>query len=237
MKNYACLTLGLLAFLGTASCGGTTTTAPADGGFADGESTGSDGAAAPDTGIDGGASPPDTGVADATMRAVDAADGEPSEGAAFAGATLVDGGGEDTSFADATLTDAGGSDETADATPLPDGAPDGDSSVAEDSAAYESDAAGIEGGTCNGFTTGNPTCDGCIAASCCTAEADCNTGGGSGDDNAGAMMCEQIVSCVEDACAGGGIFGECVIGCAPDEASPADALLTCMASSCSAQCM
>ena len=100
----------------------------------------------------------------------------------------------------------------------------------------EADSAVGEGGSCEDFTTGDPTCDECIVTNCCAAAAACNAGEDTGADDGGGTACEQIVSCIEDACAEGGVFGECVVGCSPDEVSPADALLTCVSTSCSTEC-
>jgi hypothetical protein len=235
MRNYfPCMTLGLFALLETTGCPGNVSSAPpADSGIADDASTGGDGGSRPDTAVADSASRPDTATGDETPPSPDAMQPQPAT--------------------DATPADAGVGDATlpsTDATSPPDGPSaedspssedsavgEGDSAVNEgDSAVGEGDSAVGEGGSCEDFTTGDPACDECVAANCCAAAAACNAGDVTGAGNGSGTACEQIVSCIEDACAEGGVFGECVVGCSPDEVSPADALLTCVSTSCSTEC-
>jgi hypothetical protein len=222
MKNdVPYMTLGLFALFGATGCPGSVSSTPvADGGPADGASTAGDSASAPDTAIGDSASHPDTAIGDETAPSADATPPASATDATFA----------DAGVADATIP-------STDAAPLPDGtfAEDsltwGDSAIGEDdSSLADGDSAVAEGGSCTGFTTGDPTCDLCIVANCCAAAAACNTG------SAGVTACEQSVSCVEDTCGDGGVSGECLLTCLPDEVSPADALITCIGNSCSTEC-
>jgi hypothetical protein len=228
MKNYArTISLGLVVLLESAGCGGSVSSAPpADGGSTDGASTAADGAS---TAADG-ASTPDTAIADSASTRDTAMGDETAPSADATGAQ---------SGMDATLADASTGDATSpsiDATPTPDGTTAEDAPSSDDSAVSEGDSAASEGGSCEGFTTDNPSCDQCITENCCEAVAACNGGEDAGADDPGVSMCEQIISCVEDLCADGGVLGECIIGCSPDEVSPVDPLLTCIAESCPAEC-
>ncbi|HSY22706.1 MAG TPA: hypothetical protein VK841_11355 [Polyangiaceae bacterium] len=221
MKSYIpYMTLGLFALLEPMGCAGNVLTpAPADSGITDGASTGGDSASRPDTATGDSATRSDTVTGDETPPSPDAMQPQPAT--------------------DATLAEAGIEDATlpsTDATAVPDGPSAEDSPSSADSAVNEGDSAVGEGGSCEDFTTGDPTCDQCVVTNCCAAAAACNAGEDTGADDGGGTACEQIVSCIEDACAEGGVFGECVVGCSPDEVSPADALLTCVAASCSAEC-
>ncbi len=90
------------------------------------------------------------------------------------------------------------------------------------------------------LSTGDPTCDTCVATSCCTQLTGCDTPDDAGVDDAGFSACEQLLGCINDVnSADGGTDGGATT-CDPTyssgEQTSATAVLTCIESACATQC-
>jgi hypothetical protein len=144
----------------------------------------------------------------------------------------------------ATTPDASVGDETA--TPAVEASTNDGGVVTTDDGAVAEASTGGDGASCGNFSTGSSACDECVNTSCCTPAATCDLAGDAGVDSMGLSSCEQLVSCVEDLCAPGdagdaGNLTDCEMTCNPsyDTATQAnaDALLTCVSTTCMTQCM
>jgi hypothetical protein len=91
------------------------------------------------------------------------------------------------------------------------------------------------------LSTGDATCDTCVATSCCTQLTGCDTPDDAGVDDAGFSACEQLLGCINDfnTSADGGTDGgaaACNSSYSSGEQTSATAVLTCIESSCATQC-
>jgi hypothetical protein len=91
------------------------------------------------------------------------------------------------------------------------------------------------GGDGGGFTTGNMTCDDCLAANCCSQVTNCVTPYADGGTNDCANILFCVVACVND----GGTTSSCATPCVtmyPNGANDAIMLQTCQGNSCATEC-
>jgi hypothetical protein len=91
--------------------------------------------------------------------------------------------------------------------------------------------------------TGSADCDTCVATSCCTALTTCVTPDDAGVDDAGSSACEQLLGCINDyntTTDAGTDAGAGESACDPsytaDEQTSAEAVFTCIRTSCATQC-
>jgi hypothetical protein len=123
-----------------------------------------------------------------------------------------------------------------------------DASTASDSSAEPDVTSTTEAATsCTvALDTGSSDCDTCAATMCCTPLMACDMADDAGTDDAGRSACEQLLGCINDVNssgdAGGG--GDADIGATSCEVSPytasedtnANAVFTCLRTSCATQC-
>jgi hypothetical protein len=103
---------------------------------------------------------------------------------------------------------------------------------------------GADGGTCSiGLDTGSADCDSCVAGSCCTALTTCDAPDDAGANDAGFSACEQLLGCINDANSTSDAGPDAGVGeslCdssyTADEQTNAEAVLTCIRTSCATQC-
>lgn len=91
--------------------------------------------------------------------------------------------------------------------------------------------------------TGSTACDTCVGTSCCTQLTNCVATDDAGTDDAGNSACLQLLVCINDVNAASDASVDAGAGestCNPSytttEQSTAEAVLTCIRASCSAQC-
>jgi len=91
--------------------------------------------------------------------------------------------------------------------------------------------------------TGSTACDTCVGTSCCTQLTNCVATDDAGTDDAGNSACLQLLVCINDVNAASDASVDAGTGestCNPSytttEQSTAEAVLTCIRTSCSAQC-
>jgi hypothetical protein len=130
-------------------------------------------------------------------------------------------------------------------TPEPDsGTPDTGTIApdASDGATVVSDAG--DAGSCSiGLDTGDATCNTCVETSCCTQLTTCDVTDDAGANDAGFSACEQLLACINDVNSttdGGGEAGAGETACdgtyEQSEQTNAEAVLTCIRTSCATQC-
>jgi hypothetical protein len=103
--------------------------------------------------------------------------------------------------------------------------------------------AGDDAGTCAvALDTGSADCDSCTAQ-CCTQLTTCATPDDAGVDDAGSSACLQLLACINDVNTSSDAGVDAGVGestCDPtytaDEQTNAEAVLTCIRTSCATQC-